>query len=170
MQRFDGDLVLRAQVQGLHGAAGTQRLVAAGLLELGKLPTPDSSEEVMRRRCSLRVGPTHVLVLVDSAEPASTAQAAPTPITPVAIATGLSQSRLIQQQERQQPEETDRQETETETGDKRVPVCLRRPQQSDAALSVHLDLTLCPLDGAFEAFAEETLEDVEKKNIRRTLT
>lgn len=54
--------------------------------------------------------------------------------------------------------------------DRRVPVCLRRPQQSGAAVSVQFDLTLCPFDGAFEAFAEETLEDVEKTKIRRSAT
>lgn len=49
-----------------------------------------------------------------------------------------------------------------------LPVCLRRPQQSDAAVSVQFDLTLCPFDGALEAFAEEPLKDVEKNKIRRT--
>lgn len=52
--------------------------------------------------------------------------------------------------------------------DRWVPVCVRRPQQSDAAVSVQFDLTLGPFDGAFEALAEETLEEVEKSKIRRS--
>lgn len=48
---------------------------------------------------------------------------------------------------------------------KPVPVCVCWSErwQSEAGVSVQFGLTLCPLDGAFEAFTEEPLKDWEIK-------
>lgn len=54
VQRFDEELVLHVEVQSLHGAARTQRLMRAGLLQLWKFPTPDNDKELMRWGSSIR--------------------------------------------------------------------------------------------------------------------
>lgn len=156
VQRFDEDLVLHVEVQSLHSAAGTQGLVGAGLRQLRKFPTPDNDEEVVRRWCSLRVGPTHALE--DSQPPSTTLQ--------------LNQLTTHHSHPVHSNKQTDTTAGRTgdRQGDRRVPVGLRRPQQPDAAASVRFDLTLCSFDGGFEAFAEEALKDVEKNKIRRSKT